>query len=59
MSLVPTLYFTASCLKLPYISKLVDLNNTFKISPKAIMMGASSQFHRGAHLEKIVLPTPI
>ena len=47
-------HFTSS-LKLPYISELADLNYTFKtlfkINPKAIIMGTSSQFHDGKHLK--------
>ena len=38
-------------LKLPYISKLVNLNYTFKISPKAIIIGTSCQFHNDIHFK--------
>ena len=51
MSLIPILYFIANCLKLPYISKLVNLTHTFKISLKAIIMRTTSQFHNGVRLK--------
>ena len=41
-------HFTFHCkmfLKLPYVSKLVNLKYTFKISLKAIKIGTTSQFH--------------
>ena len=55
MSLMPILYSIESCLKLPYISKLVNLNCTCKISLKATIMRTSSQFHNGVHFK--ILPT--
>ena len=51
MSLIPILHSIASCLKLPYISKLVNLNYSLKISLKVITMGTSSIFHNGIHLK--------
>ena len=55
----PNFYSIANCLKLPYISELVNLNYIFKapfiIGLKAIIMGNSFQFHDGVHFK--ILPT--
>lgn len=49
VGLVLISYSIANCLKLTYISELVNLSYTFKtpfeISLKAMILGASSQFH--------------
>ena len=59
MSLIPILYSITSCLKLPYISELVNPNYTFKpllkISLKASTRETLSQFHDGVDLK--ILPT--
>lgn len=34
---------------------LVNLNHTFKISLKTIIMGTTSQFHNGVHLKILIL----
>ena len=61
MSLISILCSVASCLKLPYISELVNISYTFKtpfkISLKTIIMEISSQFRDGVHLK--ILPTLI
>ena len=48
------LHFLFHCklfLKLPYISKLLNLNYFFKINIKAIIIGPTFQFHNGIHLK--------
>ena len=42
-------------LKLPYIRKLVNLNYTFKINLKAIIIGTSSQFRNGIYLKILLI----
>ena len=55
MSFIPILYSIVRCIKLPYISELVNRNynfkTLFKISLKAIIMETSSQFYDGVYLQ--------
>ena len=44
MSLISNLYSISSCLELSYITKPVNLSYTFKISPKAIIIGLHTSF---------------